>query len=244
MMTIRMWKVGAVTLLVGLSSACASMGGKKTDPDKSLAGSWVMNVADSETGLPGDSAGWGSARGHGGRTGAGGGGRGGMSGGMGGRGGMGGGGGGGGMRGGANAVDFAAVRAALESIMARQERLVLDIEYDMIRIRAPTGALIQLSLDARWQEVTLPGGADAHARAAWRNYGLVVEHTHKGGITVRETFIRQRGTDRLVVTIRVSGAGPAHGHMVVVYDLEEPSAPRTGAVDRSAGPPRLAARGM
>jgi hypothetical protein len=33
MMTRRMWKVGAVTLLVALSSACASMGGKKTDPD-------------------------------------------------------------------------------------------------------------------------------------------------------------------------------------------------------------------
>jgi hypothetical protein len=133
-------------------------------------------------------------------------------------------------------VEFAAVRAALESIMVRQERLV--------RIRAPTGTLIQLSLDGRWQEVTLPGGADAHARAAWRNHGLVVEHTHTGGITVRETFIRQRGMDRLLVTIRVSGAGPAHGDMVVVYDLEEHSAPRPGAVDRGAGPPRLAARGM
>jgi hypothetical protein len=245
MMATRMWKVGAVTVLAALTSACASMGGKKTDPDESLAGSWVMNEAASETGFPGDSAGWGSAGGHGGRTGTGTGGRGGRAGGggmSGGRGGMGGG--GGGMRGGAAAVDFAAVRAALESIMARQERLVLHLDDEVVQIRASTGVPVRLGLDATWQEVTLPGGAEAHARAAWRNHGLVVEHRHDGGITVRETFIRQRGTDRLVVTIRVSGAGPTHRDMVVVYDPEEPSPPGPGAIDRSAGPPRLAARGM
>jgi hypothetical protein len=60
----------------------------------------------------------------------------------------------------------------------------------------------------------------------------------------RETFVRQRGTDLLVVKVRVSGPGPAHGDVVVVYELEEPSSPRPGAVDRSAGLPALAARGM
>jgi hypothetical protein len=246
-MATRMWQAGAVTVLAALTSACASMGGKQTDPDGSLAGSWVMSATASEAGLPGDSAGWASVEGHGGRTGAGAGsgGRGGRAGGggmSGGRGGMGGG--GGGMRGGAGAVDVAAVRAALESIMARQERLVLHLEDDVVQVRASTETPVRLGLDARWQEVTLPGGAEAHARAAWRNHGLVVEHRHNGGITVRETFIRQRGTDRMVVTIRVSGAGPTHRETVVVYDREESSAPRPGAVDRSAGPPRLAARGM
>jgi hypothetical protein len=35
-MAIRMWKVGAVTALAALTSACASMGGKRTEPDESL----------------------------------------------------------------------------------------------------------------------------------------------------------------------------------------------------------------
>jgi hypothetical protein len=210
-MAIRVWKVGAVTALAALTSACASMGGKRTEPDQSLAGSWVMNVTDSETGLPGDSASRGSG-GHGGRAGAGSGGRGGRAGGggmSGGRGGMGGG--AGGMRGGAPAVDFATVRAAFESILARQERLVLHIEHDVVQVRASTGAPIRLRLDARWEE---------------------------------ETFTRQRGTDRLIVTISVHGAGPTHRDMVVVYDLDEPTSPRPGPVDRSAGPPGLAARGL
>jgi hypothetical protein len=223
MIPTRMWKVGALTLLVALASACATMGGKETNPDESLAGAWIMNAADSDSGLPGDSAGWGSAGGHGGRTGAGSGGRGRRAGGGGMPGGPGGiSGGGGGMRGGGGAVDFAAVRAAFESIMARQERLDLQIADDMVQIRGSTGAPVRLGLDARWQEVTLPGGADADARAAWRNHGLVVEHRHKGGITVRETFTRQRGTDRLFVTIRVSGAGPTARDMMVVYEQEDP----------------------
>jgi hypothetical protein len=223
MIPTRMWKVGALTLLVALTSSCATMGGKKTNPDESLAGVWIMNAADSDSGLPGDSASWGSAGGHGGRIGAGSGGRGGRAGGGGMPGGPGGmSGGGAGMRGGGGAVNFAAVQAALESIMARQERLVLHIADDHVQIRASTGAPVRLSLDARWQEVTLPSGADADARAAWRNHGLVVEHRHKGGITVRETFARQRGTELLVVAVRVSGAGPTAREMVVVYEQEDP----------------------
>jgi hypothetical protein len=240
MMAIRVWKVGAVTALAALTSACASMGGKRTEPDESLAGSWVMNVTDSETGLPGEGASRGSG-GHGGRAGAGGG-RAGGDGMSGGRGGMGGG--AGGMRGGAPTVDFATVRAAFESILARHERLVLHIEHDVVQVHASTGAPIRLRLDARWEEVTLPSGAAVHARAAWRNHGLVIDHRHDGGITVRETFTRQRGTDRLIVTISVNGAGPTHRDMVAVYDLEEPTSPRPGPVDRSAGPPGLAARGL
>jgi hypothetical protein len=223
MIPTRMWKVGTLMVLIASTSACATMGGKKTDPDGSLAGAWVLNAAESDFDLPGDSASWGSGGGHGGRSGAGSGGRGGGAGGggmSGGRGGMSGG--GGGMRGGGGAVDIAAVRAAFESIMARQERLVLHIAEDIVQIRSPTGVPVRLALGARWQEVTLPGGADADARAAWRDHGLVVEHRHQGGITVRETFARQRGTDLLVVTIRVSGAGPAARNMVVVYDPEDP----------------------
>lgn len=230
----RMWMVVAAGLAAALVAGCASMGGVETPPDEMLAGSWVLNRQES-AGQPGDSAGWrgGEDAGRRGRSGGGWGGRGGVpgggglpgGGGFGGRGGTGGRGGypGGGMRGGmrgggGRAPDFAAMRAAFQSILGRQDHFTLEVHDTWAVLQPADGPVIHLTLDGKWHELALPGGVDAKTRAAWRDHGLVIEHEHEGGMKIRESFNRNPGTDRLVATVTISGVGPGSRTLVDVYD--------------------------
>lgn len=216
------WTAGAVALAVTLAGGCASMGGAKTPPNEALAGSWVRDADASAPGQPGDSAGW---RGREGRRGGRFPGRGGYPGGA----GYPGGGGGRGMRGGRPPVDFAAMRAAFQSILGRQGRLILEVRSDSAVIQPSNGPVIRLPLDAQWHETTLPGDVQVKTRAAWRDHGLVIEHEHEGGLKVREEFTRNPGAKRLVDTLTISGVGPGSRTMVEVFDLAAPDEAHGGS---------------
>jgi hypothetical protein len=211
----------------GALAACASAGNANV-PRPQLAGTWVVNQAESQNpdsmiaragnrgqrpagrggaggAIDGGRGGGGGARGGGGRGGVGGG--------------MGGGPGGRGLFGGApRELDPGRIRAVL-GVLARERRgLVVQQTADSLTFTFADDFPIRYTPNGKKEKRTLPGLGETEVKAEWKDGLLIVERKLEDDIEIRDEFVRGPDSPRLIVNTTVSGLAPGELTLRTVYE--------------------------
>jgi hypothetical protein len=215
----------AIIAAVALS-ACASSSNSRM-PQEQLAGTWVLNEADSQDpdsvlrneGGP-SRVGRGGAGGaiDGGRGGAGGGrggAGGGMGGGMGGRGGFPG---GMGIPGGRAEVDPVRVRAVMRVLAEERQRVVVRQVADSVTFTFAADYPIAYATNGRKQKRELPGLGEVETKAEWKGGLLIVERKLEDDVKIRDEFVRGPDSPRLIVNTTIEGLVNRDLTFRTVYD--------------------------
>jgi hypothetical protein len=222
------------TALIVLAALTACSGNANV-PRQELAGTWVLNEADSQNpdsvirnsgGRPRVTRGGAGGVIDGGRGGMGGG-RGTIDGGLGGRGGEGRGGDGdeggyggrGGFPGGARSNgNLVAMRNVMRVLSEERQRIVIRQTQDTVTFTFADRVPIPYAMNGKKNKRELPGLGEVETKAEWKDGLLNVERKLDGGVKIHDEFVHGPGSPRLIVNTTISGLA---GHDVVyrtVYD--------------------------
>jgi len=208
-------------------AALAACSGNANVPREELAGSWVLNEANSEN--PDSVIRNGGGRPRVARGGAGGvidGGRGGTGGGFGGRGGEGRGGDGdeggrGGFPGRRTDGDLVAMRNVMRVLAEERQRVVIRQTQDTVTFTFADDFPIACATNGKKAKRELPGLGEVEIKAGWKDGLLIVERKLDGDVKIRDELARGPGSPRLIVNTTISGLIGRDVVYRTVFDLDE-----------------------
>jgi hypothetical protein len=116
---------------------------------------------------------------------------------------------------------LAETRELMRRLAETQRRVLVEQTDSTVIFTWGTGARMELRPDGTKRKHDVRGFGEVEAKAKWEDGQLVLERSLDGGVTVTDEFLRAPGSERLLVTTRLSGSLPREFAFRSVYDREK-----------------------